>query len=218
MPDYSKGKIYAIRSHQTDDIYIGGTTQKLYMRLAGHNRHYKNWINGKSKVYYTSYEIMKYDDAYIELLELCPCNSKMELDKREGQLIREMICINKRISGRTSKEYYQENKEKILKRSKQHYEKNKEKTTTQNYYKEKRKEYYEKNRDKMIENMRQYALNNKEKERKRKQKYYEDNKEKIKQKRDKLITCKCGSVVTKHHVKRHERSKKHQTYIQSQSN
>lgn len=29
MPDYNKGKIYSLRSHQTNDIYIGSTCQKL---------------------------------------------------------------------------------------------------------------------------------------------------------------------------------------------
>jgi hypothetical protein len=37
----------------------------------------------------------------------------MELDKREGEHIRNNNCINKYIAGRTMKEYYEDNKEKI---------------------------------------------------------------------------------------------------------
>ena len=38
MPNYQNGKIYCIRSHQTDNIYIGSTTQKLCVRMAEHKR------------------------------------------------------------------------------------------------------------------------------------------------------------------------------------
>ena len=33
MPDYQKGKIYKIISNETDDVYIGSTTQSLSLRL-----------------------------------------------------------------------------------------------------------------------------------------------------------------------------------------
>ena len=64
---------------------------------------------------------MKYDDAYIELIEECPCNDKNELNRREGQMIREMNCVNKRIEGRTGKEYREDNKEYIKQKKKKEY-------------------------------------------------------------------------------------------------
>ena len=81
MKDYSNGKIYCIRSHQTDDIYIGSTIQPLSHRMGNHKKTYKQWLNGKSN-YVTSYEIMKYDDYYIELIEKYPCKDKMELERK----------------------------------------------------------------------------------------------------------------------------------------
>jgi hypothetical protein len=123
--DYKNGKIYTIRSYQTDDIYIGSTTQTLTKRLSTHKGDFKRWKNGK-RHYTTSYEIIKYGDAYIELLELCPCDTKMELCRREGELIRSMDCVNKEIAGRTPKEYYQENKEKIKERNKEYRDDNNE--------------------------------------------------------------------------------------------
>ena len=39
----------------------------------------------------------------IELFENFPCNSKEELNKKEGQIIREIGTINKQIAGRTYK-------------------------------------------------------------------------------------------------------------------
>lgn len=104
---YQNGKIYCIRSYQTDKIYIGSTTQKyLSSRFAQHkaDRNTKN---------ISSSEICKFDDAYIELIELFPCNTKMELHKREGELQRlEINKINKAIAGRTKKEYKQTEKNK----------------------------------------------------------------------------------------------------------
>ena len=41
MPDYSKGKIYTIRSLTDPNIYVGSTIQPLSMRMSGHRSNYK---------------------------------------------------------------------------------------------------------------------------------------------------------------------------------
>lgn len=168
MPDYQKGVIYGIRCHSKPNLlYIGSTIQPLYKRFHDHKNEYKRYKNNKKKTKSTSHLIIQYEDCYIELIEKYPCNDKNELHRREGQLIREMDCVNKVITSRTKKEYREDHKERILERDR---------------------------------------------------KYYYNNKNKILENKKETITCKCGSVVTKHHIKRHERSKKHQTYIRSQSN
>jgi hypothetical protein len=43
----------------------------------------------------TSFEIMKYGDAEIYLIELCDCNSKMELERCERSHIESIECVNK---------------------------------------------------------------------------------------------------------------------------
>lgn len=103
--DYSKGKIYKIVSDQTDKIYIGSTTkQYLSQRLSNHQRTYKCFQNGKYH-YVTSFEIVKYDDAQIILIELFPCGTKDELLSRERfHLEQNKNCINKVIPKRTKKE------------------------------------------------------------------------------------------------------------------
>ena len=41
-----KGKIYIIRSHLTDDVYYGSTTQKyLSSRFGDHKANYKCYLN-----------------------------------------------------------------------------------------------------------------------------------------------------------------------------
>lgn len=132
MPtDYSKGKIYAIRSYQTKNIYIGSTCQDLHKRLYDHKRQYKRYLYKQNVDYYTSFEILKYPDVYIELIQEIPCINKMELCKYEGQYIRTMKCVNKHIPGRTLEEwntdngeyrktYYDNNRLKILKQKKEY--------------------------------------------------------------------------------------------------
>jgi hypothetical protein len=109
-PNFQNGKIYAIRSHQTDKIYIGSTTQPLSVRFGGHKR-----------TPCSSREILQFDDCYIELLEEFPCENKMQLTKREGLLIRSMDCVNKQIPNRTKAEHYQDNKEHFLQYKHQYY-------------------------------------------------------------------------------------------------
>jgi hypothetical protein len=104
MPDYSNGKIYAIRSHRTEEFYIGSTIQPLSVRIGGHKANYNTYIRTKKSCYCSSAEILKYNDFYIELLELYPCNSKDELCKREGELIRLNNCVNKAIPYRPETE------------------------------------------------------------------------------------------------------------------
>jgi hypothetical protein len=47
----------------------------------------------------------------------------------------------------------------------------------------------------------------------RSKKYYETNKEEINEKKKEKITCICGKTFTKSHKLRHEKSVKHQTFI-----
>lgn len=122
MPaDWSKGKLYAIRSHTTASIYIGSTRQTLVQRMRCHRSSYKRWRAGHGG-HVTSFEILKHPDAYIELLEAYPCESKDELNRREGQLIREMNCVNKHIAGRTSRMYYRDNADAIKARVRRYYQ------------------------------------------------------------------------------------------------
>jgi len=125
MPDFKQGKIYCLRSHQTGDIYIGSTCQPLPKRKGDHKKKYKRWKNGKTH-YVTSFELLKYDDCYIELIEECPCDNRNQLERREGQLIREMDCVNKLVAGRTKKEWGEDNKEHIAEQRKKYKEANKE--------------------------------------------------------------------------------------------
>lgn len=129
--DYKNGQIYTIRSHQTPLFYIGSTCSPLAKRLNTHRRNYKCWIKNNEFGYTSSYEIIKYEDNYIELLEDFPCENKKQLNKREGQNIRfyNDNCVNKNIAGRTKEEYYQNNKIEIDNKNKIYYENHQEAIT-----------------------------------------------------------------------------------------
>jgi hypothetical protein len=139
MKDYSKGKIYTIRC-RTDDtlIYVGGTIQPLCERKASHKKDSKSQNEKiRNRLLYSKIN-GDWTDWYIELHSFYPCSCKEELDRREGELIREIGTLNDRIAGRTRKEHYQDNKERIKQYSKDHYKNNadKKKEYCKNYYKE----------------------------------------------------------------------------------
>ena len=111
MPDYQKSKIYKLWSPSKNLVYYGSTIQSLSQRLAGHIMDKKNY-DIDTKKYYTSYLILECEDYKIELVEEYACNNKQQLEKKEGEYIKENECVNKRIEGRTPKECYKDNAEK----------------------------------------------------------------------------------------------------------
>jgi hypothetical protein len=191
MVNYKNSMIYTIRSYQTDKIYVGSTCNELRKRLYDHKSKYKKYLNGKH-YYNTSFEIVKYDDCYIELYEKYNCNDKSELYKKEGETIRQLECVNKKIEGRTRKEYIQDNKQKIS---------------------IKKKEYQQNNKEKLKQYHKKYSENNKEILLIRQKKYDEQNKEKKKEYRQLKYVCPCGSVCRIYEKAKHFRTKKHRTYL-----
>jgi len=217
MVNYQNSKIYKICSYNTDDIYIGSTTQKLCKRLREHKERYNKFIKTGER-YISSCEVLKHGNYYIELIEECPCDNREQLHRTEGEYIRKIDCVNKIIAGRTQKEWREDNKEKIKETKKKYYEENKEEIALQGKkYRENNKEeialrgkkYYEENKEEIAFRGKKYRENNKEKIKEAKKKYYGNNKEKIKAFKNAKHLCECGVYYTHNHKKRHERSKRH---------
>jgi hypothetical protein len=217
---YHKGKIYTIRSFQTEQYYIGSTCDALHKRLYNHRRDYKQYLNDNHS-FVTSFDIIKYEDSYIELLEDYKCENRNELTKREGELIRKYKddIVNCRIEGRTIKERYEDNKDIYKEYNKEYYVDNKDKI------KEINKKYNEENKDKIKEYRKKYNEDKKDKIKEKKKEYYEDNKDKfkdkskehyelnkdnIKERRTKLYDCECGKTQLQWgHKSDHNKSKFH---------
>jgi len=127
-----KGFIYAIKSPNTDKIYIGSTFTDINKRLSQH------LAAGTTN----SSIIIAAGDPFIELLEEVMVMNRSELCRKEGEHIKANIdlCVNKLIAGRT------------LKESQKAYQ-----TKHAEWYKEYRKEWRAKNADKL----KQYYLKSK---------------------------------------------------------
>jgi hypothetical protein len=145
--DYKNGKIYKIVSDLTDKIYIGSTCQLLCKRLAKHKTNI-NSAHNRCKVI----ELFKLGETRIELIEDFPCERKEQLNAREGYYIKlyKNICVNKKIEGRTRKQYNEENKDAINERQKQYNKDNKD------AIKERRKQHRDANKEKIAERKKQY--------------------------------------------------------------
>lgn len=198
MPNYQNGKIYCIRSHQIEEVYVGSTTQPLSVRIGEHRRTYKGYINGK-RTYLSVFEMMKYADCYIELVEDFPCNSKEQLCGREGHFIREMNSVNKKIEGRTKAEWRVDNREKILADQKEYNRKNKKK----------RSEYYQENKDMIRHTKRKYVENNREHVAELRRAGYQRRKEKVLDRNKERVQCQCGKEVCRGALTRHKKTFSH---------
>jgi hypothetical protein len=200
---YQHGKIYKISSSQTDKIYVGSTYQQLCQRISNHRRNYRDWlVDGKNFI--SSYEILKYPDAKIILIEKYPCNDKDELHAREEyhRLQNKDICVNIVACFQTYEEkkekwkkYAEEHRDQIVNYKKELY--NKQKLTDE--YQQKVKKYREENKDKRVDYMKQYN---------------QENKEKMKLRNQEKYTCEiCNVELTKIKKNRHETSQMHQNNL-----
>ena len=173
MVNYANGEIYKIVCDTTGLIYIGSTCERLLSRrLSAHTGDYRKWVKGNSKNYVTSFKIFENNNYHIELIEVYPCSIFDELTTREGWYQQNNECVNKNIAGRTKKEYYEDNKGKILEINKQYYEDNKVKI---NEYKKKycedhrvqiagyNKQYRDDHRVEILKNKKKYYLKKKAK-------------------------------------------------------
>jgi len=123
----SNGKIYRIVCGETKKVYIGSTCEAtLESRLKSHEVSYKRYKK-YGIGHCSSYEILENNNYKIELIQLYPCESRQDLCVKEGECQLLYRCINKNMAGRNSKEYYQDNKKKLLENVKKYQLKNKEK-------------------------------------------------------------------------------------------
>lgn len=88
------GRIYKIYSNETSKVYIGSTKQPISVRLSKHRHDYHRFTNLSKYHYVSSFELMKYPDAKIELLEEIEYDTKKQLYKLESEYILKNDCVN----------------------------------------------------------------------------------------------------------------------------
>ena len=185
---YQRAKVYKIISQDTDKIYIGSTiVPTLAQRLAKHIADYGYYKVGK-RSFISSFEIIKYPDYKIVLLESFPCNSRDELLAREQHHIDIAgdSCVNMRKAYITLSE--------------------------EEYVKQYNKEYNILNKDKIDERNKTYREENKDKIQEIGKQYYKQNREEIRAKRAKKIECDCGVLFSQSYKLKHYQSFIHTEY------
>ena len=100
MDVYKYSKIYRFYSISQNIQHIGCTTQILKLRLSNQLSRYKRWSSYsisnrfKKSCYDSVFEILKYPDCQIELIENFSCNSRAELrDKCEEYISGKIIPL-----------------------------------------------------------------------------------------------------------------------------
>ena len=188
MPDYSKGKIYTIRCREDPSlIYVGSTTQQLSQRWTDHKQHATQDKN-KNRNIYKAFDEKGIHSFYIELYEEFPCSSKEQLQKREGEIMRQIGTLNMSIAGRTIHEYQRENKEQINENNRRYYNNHQEQMKTRH------KEYYERNKELISE---------------RNKNRYLEKREAIRMKENEKIKCECGCMISRGNFSEHKKTAKH---------
>jgi hypothetical protein len=153
-----KGHVYKLTS-KNGLVYIGSTTKPLHIRLLDHRSAYKLYKKG-GRSYVSSFDLYENiddikKDISITLIETVDFDTKLELQAKECEHIKNNTCVNIYIPRSSKKAKY----ESIKIAQKKYKDANKEyyKKYYQNYYKlhpeisaKSAKKYYEKNREKIL--------------------------------------------------------------------
>jgi len=183
MPDYANGKIYCIRNRADNDkiVYVGSTTQTLANRMSEHRQDVAKKQHHK---FYAMMARVGVANFYIELIEDFPCERREQLTAEEGRRIRMHNTLseggNYKMEGRTPKEYYEENKTKLLQQQKEYMKDPIVKEKKKAYH----KEYNEKNKEEIREERKEWYALHKAEQNVRTKTNYEQNKERY------LAQCK----------------------------
>lgn len=209
MPDYSNGKIYTIRNKINDKLIYVGSSIEIYLS----KRFQKHKSQNNCYLYkYINEPINNtcWEDWYIELYEEYPCENKLQLCKRENEIIRQIATINKigyltdEMKKDKVKQWREENKEAIKEKSKKYHEKNRDELLA------KKKEYNDKNKEYKSNYMKERYKRKKEEITQKIKEWTEKNKDFILEK----IYCACGCLISRKGMKEHQMTKKHLNLIE----
>jgi len=209
------GIVYKIYSPNTNEIYIGSTTQKLKYRFQHHINDYQNTLrDNRNRTSNSRFIFEKFgvENCKIELLAKYEVVDDRHLRAYECKWIGKLnrFCVNKYepinfLPKHKNIIFYQKNKELLKEKSKKNYDENKEQIL------ERTKEYYQKNKNQIVEKKKEYREKNKELLAEQKKKNYEKNKNKILEKQKQKWFCDiCNIEITINHKSRHINRPTHQ--------
>jgi hypothetical protein len=210
-------KIYKIVNNQSNEIYIGSTTQKLCKRFSNHKTSYNSWKIRKTGkcMSYDLFDKYGIENCRIILIESFPCKTTEERLRKEQEHIDSTECINKikAFSG------IQIDQDKILR--KQAYDKQYRETHNEKR-KQKNKSYYDSNKDSIKTKRKIYLEKNKERTAQTQKRYQEKHFEEIRNYHKHyhvlnrtLHLCECGGKYDNFHQKKHFQTQKHQNFVKT---
>ena len=103
---YTNGTIYKITDIGYNKCYYGSTVNGLSRRMAHHRARYRAFKDNKYGyvTVFAMFDEYGVENCRIELVEAYPCSNRDELFKQEGYYIKNNVCVNKCITGRTDKQ------------------------------------------------------------------------------------------------------------------
>lgn len=196
--DYSKALIYKIEHLDKPDLIYVGSTVNLVKRKSNHKSdcNNKKSLNYNAKRYVMIRENGGWEAFKMVVVKEYPCNTKIELEIQEEKCRKEFQATLNKQQCHTTKE---EERQKVKETMKIYNFENKEKY----------KQRYLDNKGKILETMKIYRENNREIINQKANETYQNNKEKAKEK----MTCSCGSTFRIGDKTRHNKSQKHQHFI-----
>ena len=215
MNKYQNGKIYQVVDVGFNKCYIGSTTEELSRRMARHRERYKGYCKGGGRQYERSmmlFDEYGLDNCKILLIKDFPCKSRAELEREEGTEILNKIdmCVNKNVVGRSRKEFYHDNRERLLQEKKEH------RINNIDRYKEKDKRYTEHNKEQIRERHSRWYQQNKDEVNEKNRARYQHNREKYLAQQKQPFHCDCGASCVWNVKARHFKSQKHQQWLKQQ--
>jgi len=199
--------IYVLKCCDTcvKETYIGSTIN-FKTRMQQHNTscNNENSHNYNQPLYQFIRENGGFGAWDMTIIDSLTTTNKNEILKCERKYIEEQSNgLNKHLPSRTNKEYYQDNREKLI------HQVNLYRETNREAIKNKQKLYREANREKINKYHKQHYQDHKEEIAEKKKQYREANRETILKKMNEKIQCKkCGAFVGRTHLTRHQKTKK----------
>lgn len=103
------GIIYILMSETGNVTYYGSTSQRPTQRLCEHRYQYNRFLNNNPTANLRSFEVLKFPDYKMVVLDEYQNITKEQLEINEGYYIANNDCVNKNVAGSTTVSHYAKN-------------------------------------------------------------------------------------------------------------